>query len=128
MPIIEDEDMDDRILYWQALYEGPDGQWVFAEPIEICGDWVQRRSEASDGIGNRITIEASATVDRLIPVQSKLWLAPDWRLSALSQWYRNGSAGQADEVMRVVTNHGGWDAKKIERKFTVQMQWWRDHQ
>ncbi len=126
MPILEDDDMDDRALLWAAEGAGPDGQQTYAEPVEIWVNWKQKRRETLAGNGTRVATDVQVSTDRLIAEGSKLWLAPDHQSSASVQWYHHGSAGQTDEVMRCVSAGRVRDAKNIEVRYTASLTWYRD--
>jgi hypothetical protein len=133
VPILENDDMDDRALLWLAIGSDVDSQPIYDEPIEIFVDWRMRRSSTVSADGTPTTLDATATVDRYIPTESRLWLAPTQGYNApcaLDQWYGSdlgsGSLGKKDEIMRVKSQRETWDAKKIERRYVIGMAWDRD--
>jgi hypothetical protein len=126
MPILEDDDLDDRCLYWEYAGDGPDGQPVYEEPAELLVDWRVRHRETLAADGTQLAIDAEVTVDRVIPLGSKLWLAPDPAEEALPQWYGSGSAGPADEVMRVAARRRTRDTRGNEVRHVVELEWFRD--
>lgn len=126
MPILEDDDFDDRAVLWSFAGVDAEGQPVFDEPEEIWVNWQQRRRVETGPDGTKVYLDASVTVDRYIPTDSRLWLAPDHTEDALVQWYESGSAGQTDEVMKVQTQSKTRDIKAIETRFTVGLVWDRD--
>lgn len=126
MPILEDDDRLDRAVYWAAAGVDASGEPVFDEPIELRVNWRQRRTQTVSAAGSLMALDAQVTADRRLPLDSRLWLAPDATSDALAQWYSSGSAGQADEVMRVATQGEVRDAKGIETRYTAGLAWDRD--
>lgn len=127
MPILEDDDMDDRALLWEALGEGADGQFVHDEPVEIFVDYRIKRTIMRSVEGLTFVVDGTVTLPRRVALGSNLWFAPDHRTSAFTQWYSSsGSGGQRDEVMRVEVLNVTRDAKKIETRITAGIVWDRD--
>lgn len=130
MPILEDDDMPDRALYWEAtLGLDPDGNPVFEEPVEI---WVNYRHKSGSMVGpsgTRVSIDAQLSSQEDLALGSKIWVASSHLTSALDQWYgtgSTGSAGQADEVMRIEAYNRVRDQKNIETRFHYGLKWYRD--
>lgn len=71
------------------------GQPKRGTPVEIRVRWDDTRKEMLDKDGNTITVDASAVVDRDIPVHSLM------RLGELAEWLGTGSS-LADEELREV--------------------------
>jgi hypothetical protein len=127
MPILEDDDMPDRAVYWGAT-EGrtPDGEPVFEEPVEI---WVNYRHKSGSMVGpggTAVSIDAQLSSQEDLALGSKIWVAPDHTESALDQWYESGSAGQVDEVMRIEAYNRTRDAYNRETRFSYGLKWYRD--
>lgn len=129
MPILEDDDLIHRAVLWRSLGDAGDGQPTYDTPEEVWVQWSERRRRTVDADGTPIALDAQARLsqdEQPVPLGSKLWLAPDPDVDALSQWYGSGSAGQADEVMVVATRSRSWDMKGIEVGYTLGLTWWRD--
>ena len=126
MPIIEDDDMVDRAVYWEANGWDDEGKPAYEAPVEIYLNYRQRRSSSIGADGTTMTLDGQASTLELLTLESKIWVAPSHLTSALTQWYASGSAGQTDEVMRVATVNKIRDAKEIETRYTAGLQWFRD--
>lgn len=129
MPILEDDDMDDRVVYWAKLGEGFDGQPVYDEPTNEWVNWRVRRSASYTPDGTKVTIDVQLSLTFEPNEGDRFWRAPDQDAEAdeaLDQWYDSGSAGHADEVMRVMTVGRTQDAKAIEQRYTAGLVWDRD--
>lgn len=128
MPILEDDNMDDRALLWSNLGDGPDGQPVHDTPTEIWVEYRRRRRVVISADGTKFNVDATMSATADIALNSLIWVAPSHLTSALDQWYASGSAGFLTERMRVETQGVTRDQKNIETRYTYGLVWDRDEE
>lgn len=126
MPILEDDDMPDRAVLWRCTGYNDESVPTYDTPEEIWLNFRLKRSQSIGEGGITLALDGQASVLERIPLESKIWIAPDHTTDAVAQWYASGSAGQTDEVMRVATQGEVRDQKNIEVRYTVGLQWYRD--
>lgn len=106
MPAFETMDRKQRAVYWE--FEGPNNvnQPTFATPISIMVRWVRNERQASNALGQPVSISVDVVTNFEAPTGSLMWLAPDNSRNAktaLDQWYDDsGSAGKTEDLMEVV--------------------------
>jgi hypothetical protein len=120
MPTIEAFDRYQTAVLWVKTGVDRYGAPVVSEPIEVRVRWNTKRTEGTDALGNPIALDAQVVVDRVIPVDSQMWLG------SLSHWYGTGSAGQDDEVMFVRTFDRVLDVKGRVARMQVGLSRFRD--
>lgn len=99
MPPQETSHRPHKAVYWRNT--GTTDRYnekILEEAVELKVRWVGTRSNMLDPNGERIVVDASAIVDRTIPVGSQLWLG------TLEDWLGTGSNGEESEteIMEVV--------------------------
>lgn len=67
-------------VLWAKVGNDAAGEPLVSAPVELRVRWVQQRREAVDANGNTVALDASVTADRVIPVDSVMWLGElvDW--------------------------------------------------
>lgn len=73
MPAVEGEGRYHKTVLWVKTGDGPTGEPVVADPIQIMARWEQGRRYGVDPLGRVIMADHVVTVDREIPVGSLLW-------------------------------------------------------
>lgn len=105
MPGIECNFFYDRIVLWPATGSFDDyGQPTYGPPVEIGGTWMTQRSQALAKDSANISLDASADVDRQVPMRSKMWKG------TLKQWNALGNPNDK-ELMEVKSYKDNTDAK-----------------
>ena len=78
MPALESLDRKQKAAYWEAYTAANQldnyGQRNVKSPVELKVRWVEGQREMLDAQGNSIAVDATAVVDRVIPLGSILWL------------------------------------------------------
>jgi hypothetical protein len=120
MPTIEASDRLQTAVLWVKTGVDRYGAPVVASPVEIRVRWNTRRSQGLDALGNPVALDAQAVVDRVISIDSQMWLG------TLSHWYGTGSAGQDDEVMFVRTFDRVLDVKGRVARMQVGLSRFKD--
>lgn len=118
MPIpMEIDDCYDKVVLWEYTggvdeYNNP----KLSHPVEIDARWVGKRRDVLDAQGNKITIDAVVVVQRLIPVNSQVWLGE------LSEWTGTASAlPDVNEIMTVIKNGVTEDLKGRHQRYTIMV-------
>lgn len=120
MPAFERRDRYQTAVLWQATgsfdnYAVP----IVTPPVEVQVRWKGGQSEAVGPDGQTITLDATAVVDRLIPIGSRMWLG------TLRQWYSApGSGGEDNQVSEVKTCSGTPDIKDRNVAYKVGLMRW----
>lgn len=127
MPILEDDEMEDRAVLWQYIGDDGAGDPVYDEPEEIFVEFRLRRRQEISSDGTRVFLDATMSAWEDFPVGSRIWVAPDHTVEAIEQWYDSGSAGHMDEVMRVATKGKTRDQKNVETRNNYGLVWDRDN-
>lgn len=70
---------------------------VTAEPIELMVRWQNSSRDVRGPNGTTITLDATVTANRDIPIGSQMWLG------TLARWVGTGSDGTETELMEVVS-------------------------
>jgi hypothetical protein len=96
------------------------GQPVVGEAIEVTVRWVWEKQEVTDPQGNTITIDATAVVDREIPVHSRMWLGE------IADWIGTGSGAVDNDLCEVRTASRTSDIKNRFVRRTVGLMRFRD--
>jgi hypothetical protein len=120
MPSIEQSDRYQTAVLWVKTGVDRYGASVVADPVEIRVRWNVRRTEGTDALGNPIALDAQVVVDRVISIDSQMWLG------SLAHWYGTGSAGQDDEVMFVRTFDRVLDVKGRVARMQVGLSRFKD--
>lgn len=94
-----------KAVLWELSGRDDYNEPLVSAPTEIWVRWNHNRSEALDAQGNKIALDAQAVVGQSIPLGSTL------ALGSLAEWYGTGSAGEASEVMQVITSSEMRDVK-----------------
>lgn len=109
MPPIETAHRPQKALLWSVQGVNDRGNPTVdrGNPTELDVWWATGRTEALDPQGNTVAIDAAVVVDRHVPVGSAMWLGSE------AEWLGSGtgSAGEATEVMQVVTYNEAPDLK-----------------
>lgn len=123
MPAIEQADLDDIAVYWEAQpgVNDENGNPVVLPPVEIDCRWVTKRKQSIDPKGNFIGLEATVAVDFKVPIGSHLWHG------TLIAWYaEGGSDGRDDELMTCVSNSETPDTEGREVRYKAMLMRYRD--
>lgn len=116
MPPIETMEFNQKAVLWRRTGINANAEPRLASPVEISCRW-DDTPKAHSGAANdeTIRIDATAIVDRDIPIGSDLWLG------TLNDFYGVGSAGDEVNVMTVVSSRRVPDLKGIETWRSVSM-------
>ena len=74
MPTMETSDRIQKAVYWAANGNDNYGRVKVDARVELEVRWEKRWRESVDDDGNTVATEARVVVDRVIPVDSILWL------------------------------------------------------
>lgn len=89
-------------------------------PEEIEVRWVFGRTEALDSMGNTVSVDATAVVDRRIPEGSNMWLG------CLEDWVGTGSGDEESNVMYVKAYNEALDIKGRVTARTIGLMYFRN--
>lgn len=96
MPAFEkNKDRYQAAVLWEYVGHDRYGEAVVGDPTEIRVRWVGTETEMVAADGSTVTFDASAIVDRKIPLESHMWEGE------LHNWTGTGS-GVGDEKIYVV--------------------------
>jgi hypothetical protein len=120
MPAVELASRRQKAVYWACTGHDGYGEPVLAAPIELDVRWVARQTEMVSADGNVVGLDATAVVDRDIPIDSILWLG------TLATFYGVGSAGSPSGLMVVKAFNSALDIKARVSKRSVGMMRYKD--
>lgn len=101
MPPIEELGMEQDAVLWEAGPPDDSGEPTFEPPVALEVRWEDRRSQAIGRDGNLVAILARVTVDRYIPLGSKMWKGKlaDWNPSLENEVLRVETYGNVPDLM-----------------------------
>lgn len=122
MPPIETSDLHQTAVLWPADGSYDEyGNPAIGEPVEVSVRWEFCREEVVGPQGSPTALDAMAVVDRVVPIDSRMWLG------TLDDWYgESGSAGEDDEVLTVATYNEIPDVRGREFRRTVGLTRYKD--
>lgn len=122
MPPFEIMDRHQAAVLWSATGGYDDhGEPVVGEPTEIRVRWNWGRTQSVGPRGNIIALDAKVVAAEDIPLGSNMWQG------SLEDWYGTGSAGEAADVMYVVTEGKAVDLKGRITRREYGLSWFRDN-
>lgn len=106
MPALETSDLTEFAVLWagDGTYDA-EGEPQVGEPVQVPVRWNPTGGKTQDVSGNILTYDASIAVDRQLKIGDRIWLG------TLQEFNGTGSAGEASQIMRVLTTSTAKDVK-----------------
>lgn len=121
MPAFERRDRYQTAVLWEATGAFDDyANALVGSPVQIQLKWKDEHTESVGPDGQTVTLDATAIVDRLIPIGSRLWPG------TLAEWYGQPGSGGDDSGVRVVKTYKiAVDIKARNRRYSLGLMRWR---